>query len=323
MFHARKGTAALFRADRRWAALSPGLTIEVFLNINQEIRAAPEIFTLSLSALSTPFQIERIIKSQQLNINTSGDLLYLVSEIYSATFLFDPHFFPELLNVFHSYLLQELGVGASPQFLITTWFLSGPQTSLINLFNPEIILKHLLFFTEHQTQSGTAFSFLSPHPRSVPSSFGTAWIALSPLYGLPSENIFDLYLAARPSLFSFKKSIHELSLSSRVSFCTAIRILSSRSILFPSGVSYLHSGIHCGYLFLVGESVSSRLVSLIEEFLLECSISPEFKSISEFTTQILNLLISSIPLPKPIIPYGGIFFTDIARIYKYLIDFQS
>lgn len=90
-------------------------------------------------------------------------------------------------------------------------------------------------------------------------------------------------------------------------------------------------------LLLANRIISSQSIHLIEEFLLKCSLSSEFKLASIYATQILNLPMSNIPPMKgrvfltdltqrtffsDLTRLNKLFFTDITRIRKYTLKIE-
>jgi len=121
----------------------------------------------------------------------------------------------------------------------------------------------------------------------------------------------------RQSAFSFDNLINileEPQFSISDEYSSSINCIVSLNVLFNP---LWHKSLIFKTLIEVG-----GLHSLIGTILIELSSASEFRRASEFTTEILTLLTGSIPLPKPAIPFGKIFFTDITRVYKYLIDLQ-
>jgi len=146
-------------------------------------------------------------------------------------------------------------------------------------------------------------------------------LALQSSFIVPgNENLFSLYLSIKPNIFY---AIENQPSANFLFSCFARRSLKSFPFFtLTLQTNYLQKSlnIHTTKFLFQKEAVSSRLINLIEEFLVKCSVSSEFTSITEFTTEILNLLTSSIPVWKPLTPYGGVFFTNLTRIYKPLID---
>ncbi len=68
---------------------------------------------------------------------------------------------------------------------------------------------------------------------------------------------------------------------------------------------------------------SASINEIIGTVLIELRPRPQFSFSSNFVTELLLHLTSSLPLPQAVLPQGGLFFTDIVRIYKYLIDLQQ
>jgi len=69
---------------------------------------------------------------------------------------------------------------------------------------------------------------------------------------------------------------------------------------------------------------SASINEIIETVLIELHPRPQFSFSSDFITELLLYLTGSLPLPsQAVLPLGGLFFTDIVRIYKYLIDLQQ
>jgi len=73
-------------------------------------------------------------------------------------------------------------------------------------------------------------------------------------------------------------------------------------------------------VFPVGECRSMR--QLIGDILVILSSETESISVFDFVTELLFTLSSSLPVKHSLIPRGGIFITDVTRIYKYLIEIQ-
>jgi len=339
MWQAQKGTATLFRADRRWAAIpaiTPSLTIEVFLKITQEsvIPTPPLVASAFLNYL--PFfaslmdeecvAVSKIFKEYTLQLASFfGDSISLLRG--SQFSVSDDYFTP----------INYISIGSSEVLASPSCF-SGllSQSCLITDFQEPSLLLLLTYFSGEIPGKNIYSALLSCNP--LVKSDIDALVQSSLLFVLRS-------LISRLNFFT-------ISFSGLISYEIITSSLISKSLLYSGSVfSIISSELSSNLILLISYSqfldflwhknlILKTLIeigglrSLIGVILVEFSFSSEFRRASEFTTEILTLLTSSIPLPKPKIPHERIFFTnfgriygysirDLTRIYKYLIDIES
>jgi len=327
MWQARKGTATLFRADRRWAAIpmvTPSLTIEVFLKITQEamISIPPLIASAFLCHLISPASlidegcvaISKILKEYVWQSEFSFDNLinileetkFSISDEYSSSINY--------ISIISSDVLGSWSCSAS---------MFGRSLFIASLQEPSLLLL-LAYFSGEVSGKNIYSALLSCNPllESDFSSFVQSSL-LFVLKGLISRlNFFTTSFSGLTSCKVTTTSSIPKSLScSGLASSIISHKLSANLILFTSYSQFFNLLWHKSLIFKTLMEIGG-LHSLIGAILMELSSASEFKRASEFTTEILTLLTSSISLLKPAIPYGRIFFTDITRIYKYLIDLQ-
>ncbi len=327
MWQARKGTATLFRADRRWAAIpavTPSLTIEVFLKITQEsvIPTPPLIASAFLYHLISPASlieekcaaVSRIFKeySWQL-VFPFGDLINILEEPRFSTY----DEYSSSIN-YISIVSSDISVFGScfsdllSQPLLIADFQESSLLLLLTYFSGEIPGKNIysvLLRCDPLTGSDIDAFVQSSLLFVLNGLISRLNLFTASFSGFPSCEIITTFLVSKSLLFSglvSSKISHELfsNLILFTPYSQFLNFLWRKSLILKTLIEI--GGLH----------------SLIGAILVELGSSSEFKKASEFTTEILTLLTSSIPLPKPAIPYGRIFFTDITRIYKYLIDLK-
>jgi len=182
------------------------------------------------------------------------------------------------------------------------------------------LVQENIYLRLKQSEIASSLSLLADY-RSCSYYYHYLILALQSGFIVPgSENLFSLYLGIKLNICRVIEN--QLATNFLFSSFVSRRLKSFLSPTLLLQTNYLQKSlnIHTAELLFQKEAVSSRLINLIGEFLVRCSISSEFTSITEFTTEILNLLTSSIPVWKPLTPYGGVFFTNLTRIYKPLID---
>ena len=339
MWQARKGTATLFRADRRWAAIpavTPSLTVEVFLKITQEsvIPAPPLVASAFLNHL--PFfasvideecvAVSKIFKEYTLqSASFLGDLISLLGE--SQFSVSDDYFTP----------INYISIGSSEILASLSCFSSLlSQSRLITDFQEPSLLLLLTYFSGEIPGKNIYSVLLRCNPLLASSISAAVQSSLLFLFKvlISRLNFFTTSFSGLTSCETTTASLISKSLlcSSLVSSIISHE-LSSNLILFILYSQFLNFLWHKSLIFKTLMEVGG-LHSLIGAILIELSSASEFKRASEFTTEILTLLTSSIPFPKPVIPYGRIFFTnlgriygysimDLTRIYKYLMDIES
>ena len=327
MWQARKGTATLFRADRGWAAIptvTPSLTIEVFLKITQEsvIPTPPLIASAFLYHLISStslvdgecIAISKIFKEYAWQSASSFDNLINILE-EPLFFTSDEYFSPiNYISIISSDISASWSCFSNifSQYLLTVDFQESSLLLLLTYFSGEIPGKNIY----------SALLSCNPFIEGRVDAFMQSSL-LFVSKGLISR--LNFFTASFSGLISCE--ITTSSLISKSLLCSGFlssitsHELSSNLILFILYSQFLNFLWHKSLVFKTLMEVGS-LHSLIGAVLIELSSASEFKRASEFTTEILTLLTSSIPLPKPAIPHGRIFFTDITRIYKYLIDLQ-
>jgi len=327
MWQARKGTATLFRADRRWAAIptaTPSLTIEVFLKITQE------------SMIPTPPLIASAFLYHLISSTSLVDEECIaISKIFKEYAWQSAFSFDDLINILEEPLFFTFDEYSSSinYISITSSDVSALWSSFSNILSQYLLsadfqessLLLLLTYFSGEIPGKNIYSVLLSCNPLVESDINT-FVQSSLLFVLTGSisrlNLFTMSFYGLTSCETTTASLISKSLlcSGLVSSITSHE-LSSNLILFILYSQFLDFLWHKSLVFKTLMKVGG-LHSLIGAILIELSSASEFKRASEFTTEILTLLTSSIPLPKPAIPYGRIFFTDITRIYKYLIDLQ-
>lgn len=327
MYHVRKGTATLFRTDRRRAVIpsvAPSLIVEVSLSLASETlipsplvasaflylpTVAASLFdekSFAESRLSVGVPWESSISPQRLINILSKHKTLAINKYYSS------------INYLGAASLEAAGhwrciFDLSFEYQDILYFEKSFSLLLLAYFSGEIPGKNIYsallgcnpFIEKQVSAEPSIFSFILPSVSiSKESSFcillsdlATSVIDLSLFSGVP--------VAFSSSLFHVISNKYFLRLNLFIEEAFIFNLLWHRDLIFKT-------------LAEIG-----GLRSLIGLVLVELSSPTEFRSISEFTTEILTVLTSSVPLPEPAIPHGKIFITDITQIYKYLIDLES
>ena len=339
MWQARKGTATLFRADRRWAAIpavTPSLTIEVFLKITQE------------SVIPTPPLIASAFLYHLISSASSVDEECIaISKIFKEYAWQSASSFDDLINIFWEPLFFTSDEYSFPINYISTT--SSDVSASWSCFS-NILSQY--FLTANFQESSlllllTYFSGGIPGKNIYSALLGCNPLIESDINAFEQSSLLFVLQGSISRLNLFTMSFYGLtscetttaSLISKSLPCSGLvssiisHELSSNLILFILYSQFLNFLWHKSLVFKTLMEVGG-LHSLIGAILMELSSTSEFRRASEFTTEILTLLASSIPLPKPAIPYGkilltnlgriyGYSITDLAKAYKYLIDIES
>jgi len=324
MFETRKGTAALFRADRRWIAIpsvTPSLTIEVFLKITQEsvIPTLPLVVSAFLhhQASFTTLVDEKYIAISRIFNEYAWGLESSVSDLINILKETQFSIYDERSSLINCSGIISSDVSTSWSFFsnICSEFFFFPN------FQESFLLLLLIYFSGEIPEKNIYSVLLRCNPLIVSNI--NAFMQSSLLFILKSLisrlNSFIISFAGLASCKMKTASLVAKSLlfSNLVSSIISLESLSNL-VLFASRSQFLnllwHKSLILETLIKIGVPYS-----LIGTILVELGSSFEFRRLSEFTTEILTLLTSSIPLPEPKIPCGKTFFTNLGRIYAYSI----
>lgn len=288
-----KGTNALYRADKLWlAAIAPTtLLAEISLDLISESELEfPGVATYSSPLALLPDAEEKITLVETLN-------LLLVSLSHYALSLFFGDYIKfletcEFTRALSASLFLKNKIAVS---LLDILALSAPL-SLIAVYLPPTL--HSLF----------AESFLSLKPEAAS------------LYYIPFNAPLLIKSFVKTELLA--PNTYEALLSFSPFWASEIKSAFISNIAFIASTASLLSIRALTNLALKLLMRSSSLKEIIGTILVELQPKPQFAFSSDFTTELLLYLTSSLPLPSIILPKGCLVFSDIVRIYKYLIDLQ-
>ena len=324
---AYKGTNILDETARRWAALQaiPSmLTAEANLALTSEV-VLPSI-QLVLEALLRLFSFQKShnILTLALWQRLSNELVERFTECKKSAIKISHTARGELSGVYSIYLSQDASYhlinklpASAPLFLLAHY------PSLLHL---EEILALLLYshFIGEIPEENVYTSFLS-----LESGFSqdTKDIYNLNLNFFLSSLFIKLYLFMS-FLYHLSSTVRALGMTAWVTqafsrqACISSNFIEDLKLAFLFYPYSVFSFLWTKHLVLESILQIGGLKSLIGTILMELSFTSAFTKSSEFTSELLAYLTSSMPLAKPLLPCGRIFFTDITRIYKYLIDLQ-
>jgi len=232
-----------------------------------------------------------------------------INSINMLNLLFSIHSHYMLPRVFENHIKFSVE-GGSAQELSTSLFLKHKlisalvSLSAVNaslLFMP-LFLSPAFRLLVAETILPFEFGVVSIHH----SSFNTLLLIKSLIMTeLETPNTFEVLVnfLASPSWQIQSTFTFNMMLVSSFASLASIRVLSSLAL---------------GILMR-----SASINEIIGTVLMELHPRPQFSFSSDFITELLLHLTSSLPLPQVVLPQGGLFFTDMIRIYKYLIDLQQ
>jgi len=232
-----------------------------------------------------------------------------INSINMLNLLFSIHSHYMLPRVFENHIKFSVE-GSSAQELSTSLFLKHKLISaLVSLsaVNASLLFMSLFLSPAFRLLVAEAilpfeFGVVSIHH----SSFNTLLLIKSLIMTeLETPNIFEVLVnfLASPSWQTQSTFTFNMMLVSSFASLSSIRALSSLTL---------------GILMR-----SASINEIIGTVLIELHPRPQFSFSSNFITELLLHLTSSLPLPQAVLPQGALFFTDIVRIYKYLIDLQQ
>jgi len=325
---AYKGANVLEQTARRWAALQavPSmLTAEANLALTSEV-VLPSI-QLVLEALLRLFSFQKShnILALALWQCLSNELVERFTECIKSAIKISQAAREELSDVYSIYLSQ----GAS-YHLINKPRSSVPlllSTHHSSLFHLEEILALLLYshFIGEIPGKNIYTSFLSLEPDSIQHTIDIYNLDLN-FFLTPFFTKLYLFISL---LYHFLSTIRGSSTTAGViqtfsqQVCISSDFIEELKLTFLFYSYSVFSFLWSRHLILESILKTGGLKLLIGTILMELSTTSAFTKSSEFTAELLAYLTSNMPPAKPSLPYGKIFFTDITRIYKYLIDLQQ
>jgi len=324
---AYKGANVLEQTARRWAALQavPSmLTAEANLALTSEV-VLPSI-QLVLEALLRLFSFQKShnILALALWQRLSNELVEGFAECIKSAIKISHTAQGELSDVYSIYLSQD-----ASYYLINEPRFSVPLLLLrhhSSLFRLEEILALLLYshFIGGIPGKNIYTSFLSLEPGSIQHTIDIYNLDLN-FFLTPFFTKLYLFISL---LYHFLSTIRGSSTTAGViqtfsqQVCISSDFIEELKLTFLFCPYSVFSFLWSRHLVLESILKIGSLKLLIGMILIELSTTSAFTKSSEFTAELLAYLTSNMPPAKPSLPCGKIFFTDITRIYKYLIDLQ-
>jgi len=325
---AYKGTNILDRISHRWAALQAipsTLVAEANLALESDV-VFPSIHLILEAPLRLfSFQMSHSILTLALWQYLSNELAAKFMECINSAIKFSLAAPEELSDAYSIFLSQNISYhlinklsASSPLFLLAYY------PSLLHLEENLTLLLYSHFIVETPGEK-VYTSFLS-----LESDFSqdTTDIYNLNLNFFLSPFFIKLYLFIS-FLYHLSSTVRALGMTVWVPQAFSKQACLSSSFIEDLKLALLFypfsvfSFLWTRHLVLESILQTGGLKSLIGMILMELSTTSAFTKSSEFTAELLAYLTSNMPPAKPSLPYGKILFTDITRIYKYLMDLQQ